>query len=286
MVNITAVDGVQDGWVKAWPCDEPRSSTSSLNFTPGIIAANAAIVRLAGGKVCLASSTAVNLVMDVTGWFFGTTDFSASSPNRLLDTRITGDPLQPGVERRLKVAGTPGINAGAAFAALNLTVDRPPRAGWVVAYPCGQPTNASTVNFSAGEIVANLTLVGLSGGDVCLKSLQATEIVVDSFGWSTSAGTLKVQSPQRLLDTRDNVSWGRGPSPSDGTLHLRVAGRSGVPLTADAALGDRDRRRPDRERLRHRLAVRPGLSSRLDDQHLPQRTALEPDAGEAVGRRR
>ena len=94
MVNITAVDAWPDGWVKAWPCDEPRSSTSSLNFTPGIVAANAAIVRLASGRICLASSAPVNVVVDVTGWFFGTTDFAASSPNRLLDTRITGDPLR------------------------------------------------------------------------------------------------------------------------------------------------------------------------------------------------
>ncbi len=236
MVNITAVDALASGWIKAWPCDEPRSNTSSLNFTPGVVAANAAIVRLASGRICLGSSAPVHVVIDVTGWFFGTTDFAASSPNRLLDTRVSGDPLLAGQERRLKVAGTPGVNSGATIAGLNLTVDRPARSGWVVAYPCGQPTNASTVNFSAGEIVANFTLVGLTSGDVCLKSLQDVQLVVDSFGWSTGSGLLKLQSPTRLLDTRDDVSWGQGPAPSQGTISLRVAGRSGVPNTADAAL--------------------------------------------------
>ena len=236
MVNITAVDAVVDGWIKAWPCDEPRSNTSSLNFTPGVVAANAAIVRLASGRICLGSSAPVNVVVDVTGWLFGTTDFAASSPNRLLDTRVTGDPLLAGQERRLKVAGTPGISSGATIAGLNLTVDRPARSGWVVAYPCGQPTNASTVNFSAGEIVANFTLVGLTSGDVCLKSLQDVQLVVDSFGWSTGSGRLKLQSPIRLLDTRDDEAWGLGPAPSKGTVYIRVAGRSGVPNSADAAL--------------------------------------------------
>ena len=235
VVNLTAVDAVASGWLKAWPCDEQRPATSSLNFEPGVVAANAAIVRLAGGRICLGSLVAVDVIADVTGWFFGTSDFAASSPNRLLDTRATGNPLQPGEERRLHIAGTPGTNSSATIAALNITVDRPTRAGWVVAYPCGQPTNASTVNFGAGEIVANFTLVGLSAGDVCLKSLQTTQVIVDSFGWSTGAGKLSVQSPTRLLDTRDS-SWGLGPSPTGNELHLRVAGRGGVPLTADAAL--------------------------------------------------
>ncbi len=236
MVNITAVDAVGNGWIKAWPCDEARPATSSLNFTPGVASANAAIVRLAAGRICLASLVPVQVVVDVTGWYTGTDDIAASSPNRLLDTRVSGNPLIAGQERRLKVAGTPGINASASMAALNITVDGPAQAGWVVAYPCGQPTNGSTVNFSAGEIVANFTLVGLTSGDVCLKSLRDVQLVVDSFGWSTGAGRLKVQSPQRLLDTRDNATWGQGPSRAGDTLRLRVAGRGGVPNTADAAL--------------------------------------------------
>jgi hypothetical protein len=236
MVNITAVDALADGWIKAWPCDGPRPATSSLNFTPGIAAANAAIVRLAASRICLASSVSVQVVVDVTGWFSGTTDFAASTPNRLVDTRVTGNPLLAGQERRFKVAGTPGIDASATMAALNLTVDRPAQAGWVVAYPCGQPTNASTVNFSAGEIVANFTFVGLASGDVCVKSLRDVQLVVDTFGWSAAAGRLQVHSPTRLLDTRDNASWGQGPAPSGGTIVLRVAGRGGVPNTADAAL--------------------------------------------------
>jgi hypothetical protein len=236
MVNLTAVDGVGNGWIKAWPCDEGHPATSSLNFTPVIASANAAIVRLAAGRICLASMVPVQVVVDVTGWYTGTDDITASSPNRLLDTRVTGNPLVAGQERRLKVAGTPGINASASMAALNITVDRPAQAGWVVAYPCDQPTNGSTVNFSAGEIVASFTLVGLSAGDVCLKSLRDVQLVVDSFGWSTGAGRLKVQSPTRLLDTRDNATWGQGPSRAGDTLRLRVAGRAGVPNTADAAV--------------------------------------------------
>ena len=236
MVNLTAVDAAGSGWIKTWPCDEARPNTSSLNFSPGTASANAAIVRLAAGRICLASSTSVQVVVDVNGWYTGSSDLSASSPNRLLDTRVTGNPMVAGQERRLKVAGTPGIAANASIAALNITVDRPARSGWVVAYPCGQATNGSTVNFSAGEIVPNFTLVGLSGGDVCIRSLVDLQLVVDSFGWSSGTGRVQVQSPTRLLDTRDNATWGLGPARAGDTIKLRVAGRSGVPNTAEAAL--------------------------------------------------
>jgi hypothetical protein len=92
------------------------------------------------------------------------------------------------------------------------------------------------VNFSGGETVANLTLVGLTGGDACFASSIATQLIVDSFGWSNGAGLLAVQSPVRVLDTRDAASWATGISASGNTIQLRIAGRAGVPNTADAAL--------------------------------------------------
>lgn len=72
------------------------------------------------------------------------------------------------------------------MAALNLTVDSPV-AGWLVVHPCGQPTNGSTVTFVAGEAVANLTLVELAGGDVCIRASVRTSLIVD-----TSAGGRQV----------------------------------------------------------------------------------------------
>ncbi|MEO6627751.1 MAG: hypothetical protein ABIP03_04205 [Aquihabitans sp.] len=234
VLNITATEATASGWVKAWPCNEPEPAASSLNFVPDLNSANAAIVLLGRGGVCLTTNTAVHLIVDVTGSMTGTDDLTSIVPNRLLDTRIGGEILAAGQELRLAVVGTAGIGNSARFAALNVTVDRPARAGWVVAYPCGQPTNASTVNFNAGDIVANLTLVALADGAVCMRSLVDTNVVVDSFGWSSGLGDLRVQSPNRLIDTRD-PSWSSGPVAHGATLQLNIAGRGGVPSDADAA---------------------------------------------------
>jgi hypothetical protein len=236
VLNLTATEATADGWVKAWPCGEPTPNTSVLNFTPGRTAANAVMVKLPAGGVCLSAQVPVQIIADLSGWTTGATDFTGSTPNRLLDTRPTNTPLRSGEERRLQVAGQPGIGANATIAALNVTIDKPAGAGWVVAYPCGQVTNGSTVNFRAGETVANLTLVALSGGAVCLRSYGDVQVIVDSFGWSVGGGKLQVQTPTRLLDTRDGGMWPYGASQSRTTIVLRVAGRGGVPNTADSAL--------------------------------------------------
>jgi autotransporter family porin len=236
MLNITATEAPQAGFVTAWPCGEQKPGTSVVNFVANDAAPNAVAMKLTPAGVCFAASSAVHLVVDVMASFSGGADFVGATPNRALDTRITRNPLQAMVERRLQIAGTPGIPTNAQAAALNITVVAPRAAGWVVAYPCGTNPATSNVNFRAGEIMPNLTVVGLTNGDVCLKSLVDTEVVVDSFGWSSNAGDLRVASPQRILDTRDGTGGNPGPASVNQPVRLRVAGRGGVPNSAAAAL--------------------------------------------------
>jgi hypothetical protein len=236
MLNFTSTQAVAPGWVKVWPCGDPMPATSALNFVPGRDSANAVVSKLPAGGLCITSDVAVHLIADIAGWYTGAADFTGSTPNRLLDTRVSGNPLTTFTERRLKVAGTPGISATATIAALNLTVDRTRADGYISAYPCGQQTNASTVNFSAGETVANLTFVALGAGDVCITSSVGTDLIVDSYGYSTGAGRLQVQNPDRVLDTRNPALWPSGQAQSQSTIQLRVAGRGGVPNDAEAAL--------------------------------------------------
>ncbi len=106
--------------------------------------------------------------------------------------------------------------------------------GYVTVYPCGPRPVASTVNFRAGEIVPNFTLVPYSGGEVCLYAFADTNVVVDSFGWTGGDG-LVLASPSRLLDTRSGVGAAGGPASPSHLVQLRVAGRAGVPNDVTAA---------------------------------------------------
>ncbi len=234
-LNLTATDAVGPGFVTAWPCGQPAPATSILNYVPGRVVANHAMVGIGPGGVCLAASQPVHLVGDLMGWFTDA-DYRGASPTRLLDTRATGDPLVAGAERRLSVARAQGYSAGAGAVALNVTVVTPAADGFAVAYPCGPRPLASTVNFRAGEIVANFTLVSLTGSEVCLSSNVAVEVVVDAFGWSSNATGVRLGAPSRLLDTRDGTGWRYGAATAAGPVTLRVAGRGTVPNDAAAVL--------------------------------------------------
>jgi autotransporter family porin len=236
-LNVTATDAARDGFVVAWPCGESKPATSVLNFVPGRAVANLVMLRLGQGGVCLTSNVPVHLVADLMSWFTGAGDFRGISPNRLLDTRRTGNPLRAGTVRRVRVAGTPGVPTNAAAAALNLTAVGPARDGYITAYPCngsGRP-GSSTMNFGGGQTVASLSVSALADRDVCVYAHVDTHLVVDAYGWLPSGGGLRVKPPARVLDTRERLG-AVGIVRSGGTVRLRVAGRGGVPNTAQAAL--------------------------------------------------
>jgi autotransporter family porin len=77
LVTITATGGTADGFVTAWPCDQPRPLASVLNLRPGLLRSNLALVRLADGDgtACLYAFTndgsPVHLVADAVGWIPG-----------------------------------------------------------------------------------------------------------------------------------------------------------------------------------------------------------------------
>ena len=231
MMNLTAVGADVPGFVTAWPCGQPKPATSVLNFEPGRAIPNMVALAHPSAGLCFESSSAVHLVADLTG-VADAADVAGVAPQRLLDTR-SGARVAAATERRLRVAGTPGIAAGATAAVLNVTVVLPVAAGFVSVKPCGATTNASTVNFFAGEVVAHLTFTALGGGDVCLYSSAATHLLVDSFGYVPN-GSVRAVTPARLLDTRIGLGGTTGKLASGQTARLQVSGRGNVP---DGAAG-------------------------------------------------
>ncbi|MFM2073016.1 MAG: hypothetical protein RLZZ623_3280, partial [Actinomycetota bacterium] len=86
-LNITVTEPSTAGFVTVFPCGS-IPSTSSVNFIAGQTISNSAIAALdATGHVCLFTSTATQLVVDVNGWF-GSGTFIGVGPHRMMDTRI------------------------------------------------------------------------------------------------------------------------------------------------------------------------------------------------------
>ena len=61
--------------------------------------------------------------------------------------------------------------------------------------------------------MAAFNVATLVGGDVCLFSDSTTDVLVDTFGWSSSANGLRLKAPERVLDTRNGI-WSIGPARS------------------------------------------------------------------------
>jgi len=147
----------------------------------------------AGGKVCLSTFDAVDLVVDVTGAIPAGTGFTALNPARVLDTRPapTVDGLSAGwgirlggATSRVLVAGRGGVPADATTVVLNVTAADARDSGYLTVYPCDRPRPiASNVNYQAGSTVPNAVLVKLdTDGSVCHYNDATTHLLIDVSG--------------------------------------------------------------------------------------------------------
>jgi hypothetical protein len=96
---------------------------------------------------------------------------------------------------------------------LNVTATSPAGAGYLTVWPCGPMPDTSSLNFGAGQTVANLVVASLDpDGGVCIRSTADVHVLVDvgglyDFGFGEPAQTV---SPERLLDTRNAIGVAGG----------------------------------------------------------------------------
>lgn len=66
-VVVTGLDAAETGSITAWPCGQQQPGTETVVVSPGRVASASAFVGLGGGQLCLATSTTMNIIVDVTG---------------------------------------------------------------------------------------------------------------------------------------------------------------------------------------------------------------------------
>ena len=178
-----------------------------------------------------------------------TSGFTSVRPDRLLDTR-TGEGgsrrIPAGGQIALQVSGRGGVPVGATAAVISVVAVDPSGAGFLTAFPCTptRPT-ASTVNFVAGQIVANTTIATLSAsGQLCIYAHNTTDVVIDVTGWlgRDTGSKFNPYGPTRIMDTRSGLG-GAVRLPAGATVQLALptvpAGATAVALnvTSDGASG-------------------------------------------------
>ena len=184
-VNVTAADPAGSGFVSVLP--GPCASvglppaTSNLNVTTGRDVAASATVALGNGELCIFSSVATDIVVDLQA-IHGTTGGAviATDPLRIIDTRNT---------QHVAAGGSLPIQLETAPAAaiVNLTAVEPSGRGFLTLYPCGSTVPiVSNLNVVADAIVANRAVVSTGGSSqFCVFSSVDTDVVIDVEGLVT-----------------------------------------------------------------------------------------------------
>jgi len=205
VVNMTAVAPSGTGYVTAHPTGSPVPDVSNLNLTAGVTRPNLSVVRVgSGGSIDLGVAEAsTHLLVDILGYFSPDVVGSptiASAPFRVFDTRnaigTTSTPMSAGERRRVRVAGVGGVPSGATAVYANVTVVSPTGEGFLTAWPAGGAVpDVSNLNFTAGEIIPNMVILGLGDDgaidvEVALPwdAAGSAHVLVDVLGWVDSAG--------------------------------------------------------------------------------------------------
>ncbi|MEV0808115.1 fibronectin type III domain-containing protein [Micromonospora sp. NPDC050200] len=249
-LNVTVTQPVAAGFVTAYPGGTTRPTASNVNFLKGQTVSNLVVVPVGrNGTVVLQSSAVTQLVADAAGWFSTASAaspaaglFHGLSPARLADTRTGFGGATPGPNGRLdlQVTGAGGVpTTGVSAVVLNTTVAGSAVAGFVTAFPAGQPQpTASSVNFVAKQVVANRVIVpvGTDGKVSFHNRAGSTPLVIDVTGWfsdgsdpSAGGAYLAGVPPTRIVDTRTGLGAPRAPVAAGASLPVMVAGHAGLP---------------------------------------------------------
>ncbi|MFJ6621233.1 hypothetical protein ACIQOW_27135 [Kitasatospora sp. NPDC091335] len=229
VMNVTATNAGDAGFVTVYPAGRPAPITSNLNHTAGQTVPNAVTVQLgAGGAVELLNGSDGNLdlVADITGYYVPDTTgavYTGFSPKRVLDTRPTHVPARGTVT--VDLCRQARIPYDATAAALNVTVTDPQDVGFLTVYPHGQALpNSSSLNFGRGQTISNTAIARLGTDclvDVFSSAFAPVDIVVDASGYfvpdtsgQTTDGVLVTGTPVRQYDSRQ----GGGPIPGGSSL--------------------------------------------------------------------
>ena len=192
VLNVTVTKGAGSGFVTVFACGAELPTASNLNFRVGQTVANAVMSQVSPeGTVCLYTSNAADLIVDLNGFYTAGSGAEGLTPTRLLDSRGDDTDVVPnlaaGTVVTVEVAGRAGVPPGSTAATLNVTVTNPTSAGFVTVYPCdAELPTASNLNYHEGQTIPNLVVSKLSSaGTVCLFTKSAADLIVDVGGFIT-----------------------------------------------------------------------------------------------------
>jgi hypothetical protein len=216
VVSVTAVEPCATGYLTVFPCG-PLPHTSNVNYAARRNTAGLVISMLGEEGLCVHSSVATDLIVDVLGGFVpGGAGFHPIEPARWIDTRggpvevpsVRG-PLVAGSAIDVPVRGRGAVPGDADAVMVNVTVAGA-TGDTVISLqpgPCAGTPATSALNVSPGRDGASSAIVALGpDGTMCATAFSGGgHLIVDVSGWFGDGGLrLRASTPERLVDTRRN----------------------------------------------------------------------------------
>jgi RHS repeat-associated protein len=265
VANVTYLNPAGTGWSKVNPDASNQASAALTHFNTAGLTENTMVVAIpdAQGRITVRSTTAVDVVVDVVGFYTAPSGasgsvFEAVTPTRLADTRDGTGVCPTAACARLvanqnvdvTVAGRNGLPATDIDAVtVNITVVSPAAAGSLKVNPTAALVGTATLNYQTNK-ANNLTTVAEVGADgrFTIRSTAATDVVIDVVGYHTSPSGSEGSIFQPLTPARvTKTISGEGtcvPAPCNRmaageSVRYKVAGVGGVPTAGvDAVVLD------------------------------------------------
>jgi hypothetical protein len=185
-VNLTATAADSWGFLTTYPCGGAVPNVSNVNFGPTEPVAGSAFVPTSGDNtICVAASTSVDVIVDITGSFTAGAGlrFVPAEPTRMIDTRSGVGGWAP-IHGRDQTIDSRVAPPEAAAVSGTLTIVSPVTGAFLTAYGCGTPPPTSSVNADARLVLANALTVGISDeGRLCVTASAVTHSLFDTTGW-------------------------------------------------------------------------------------------------------
>lgn len=196
LVQLTAVDSPEAGFLRAFPCDQDMPETSNVNTRGAGQYAYSSLTTVplaADGSFCVFTYRASDIVVDVNGaWAASATErmLPAAAPFRVVDTRegLGGTRLAGGGTLRIPSTAW----GGGTTAILNVVAVNASAGGFLTIYDCATPRpTVSNVNFPPagheldGHPVSNAAQVKVgAGSELCIYAFagSSVDVVVDVSG--------------------------------------------------------------------------------------------------------
>ena len=209
VVNLTSVDNREAGFLTAFPYGSKLPTASNLNTPDPALGAAAAgsqgYVALKDGKFNVYTQGDTHLVIDVAGYFTGSSAVSSSdglfvpvTPFRMLDTREANNVpscfeagrVRSGGAIPTAVADRGGIPQSNVYAvAANIGLTGTSGGGFARVWPAGaaEPETSSVNSGFANHTVANHAATKVGAAGISVRTAGAMHIILDVAGYYTGS---------------------------------------------------------------------------------------------------